>query len=130
MPESPVVVVGGGASGLSSAAALKRKGIDAVVLEQDAQIGGSWARRYDRLHLHTVRGFSGLAHFGIPSRYPRYLARDEFVAYLQEYATHFGLDVVTSCAVTRISADPDVGKRWKISTSCGTWYARAVVIAT
>src|SRR5213595_3235311 len=102
MPESPVVVVGGGASGLSSAAALKRKGIDAVVLEQDAQIGGSWARRYDRLHLHTVRGFSGLAHFGIPRRYPAYLSRDQFVAYLREYADHFGLQVMPGCEVSRI----------------------------
>lgn len=130
MAESDVVVIGGGASGLSSAAALKRQGIETVVLEQDDQIGGSWARRYDRLHLHTVRGFSGLAYFGIPRRYPSYLARDEFVAYLQEYATHFGLDVVTSCAVTRIGADPDAPYRWKISTSAGTWYARVVVIST
>lgn len=130
MPEAPVVVIGAGASGLSSAGALKRAGIPVVVLEQDAQIGGSWARRYDRLRLHTVRGFSGLAYFGIPSRYPRYLTRDEFVAYLQEYAAHFGLDVVTSCAVTKVSTDPDVPRRWKISTSSGTWYARAVVIAT
>jgi len=130
MPEATVVIVGAGAYGLSSAGALKLAGIPAVVLEQDEQIGGSWARRYDRLRLHTVRGFSGLAHFGIPSRYPRYLARDEFVAYLQEYAAHFGLDVVTSCAVTRVSMDPDVPRRWKITTSSGTWYARAVVIAT
>ena len=63
MTDAPVIVVGGGASGLSAAAALKQQGIDSVVLEQDAQIGGTWARRYDRLHLHTVRGFSGLAHF-------------------------------------------------------------------
>src|SRR4051812_15172871 len=86
-----VVVVGGGASGLSAAAALKKKGIDVVVLEEDAQIGGTWSRRYDRLHLHTVRGFSGLAHYGIPRRFPTYLSRDQFVEYLGEYAEHLGL---------------------------------------
>ena len=73
MPDASVVVVGGGASGLSAAAALKRKGIDSVVLERDAQIGGTWAGRYDRLQLNTVRGFYGLAHFGIQSRFTRYL---------------------------------------------------------
>jgi len=83
-----VVVVGGGASGLSAAGALKMRGIDAVVLEKDPAIGGSWASRYDRLHLHTVRGFSGLAHFAIPKRYPAYLSRDEFVRYLGEYAEY------------------------------------------
>jgi len=127
--EATVVVVGGGASGLSAAGALKRRGIDAVVLEQDAKVGGSWARRYDRLHLHTVRGFSGLAHFRIPRRYPPYLSRDQFVAYLREYADHFALNVVPSCAVDRITRD---GSEWRISTTNGrgAWRSRAVVIAT
>jgi len=130
MPETTVVVVGGGASGLSAAAALKQKGIDVVVLEQDPQIGGTWARRYDRLHLHTVRGFSGLAHFRIPRKYPAYLSRDQFVAYLREYASHFALQVMPGCEVRRIATDPD-SSRWTTSTTSGlTWRSRAVVIAT
>ena len=130
MPDASVIVVGGGASGLSAAAALKQKGIDCVVLERDAEIGGTWARRYDRLHLHTVRGFSGLAHFGIPSRYPRYLSRDEFVSYLREYADHFALNIATDSEADAIWWDP--GKSvWKASTADGkTWAARVVVVAT
>jgi len=125
-----VVVVGGGASGLSAAAALKTNGIDVVVLEEDARIGGTWARRYDRLHLHTVRGFSGLAHYGIPRRFPPYLSRDQFVEYLTEYAEHFGLHVVTASPVGRISTDAATDE-WKITTVAGvTWRSRAVVIAT
>jgi cation diffusion facilitator CzcD-associated flavoprotein CzcO len=50
-----VLIVGGGAAGLSTAGALKKLGLAPIVLEQDAAIGGTWARRYDRLHLHTVR---------------------------------------------------------------------------
>jgi putative flavoprotein involved in K+ transport len=76
MQKTRVVIVGGGASGLSAAGALARRGIESVVLEQDAAIGGSWARRYERLHLHTMRMFSGLAGFPIPRRYPTYLSRD------------------------------------------------------
>ena len=97
-----MVIVGGGAAGLSAAGALARRGIEAVVLEQDAAVGGTWARRYDRLHLHTIRQFSGLAHFPIPSRYPRYLSRDEFVDYLREYARHFALRVVGGTSVRRV----------------------------
>jgi hypothetical protein len=123
-------VVGGGASGLSAAAALKTRGIDVVVLEEDARIGGTWARRYDRLHLHTVRGFSGLAHYGIPRRFPPYLSRDQFVEYLTEYAEHFDLTVVTANPVGRISRDA-AANEWKITTVTGvTWRSRAVVIAT
>ena len=128
VPESSVVVVGAGAAGLSAAAALKKKGIDVVVLEQDPQIGGTWARRYDRLHLHTVRGFSGLAHYRIPRRYPSYLSRDQFVAYLRDYAEHFTLQVVTGCEVRRIDNE---GSHWTTSAAGGAaWRSRAVVIAT
>ncbi len=130
MPETTVVVVGGGASGLSAAAALKRKGIDVVVLERDPEIGGTWSRRYDRLHLHTVRGFSGLAHYRIPRRYPVYLSRDQFVEYLREYADHFGLQVMTDCQARRIAKDSD-GSSWQTTTVGGaTWRSKAVVVAS
>jgi putative flavoprotein involved in K+ transport len=45
MPQATVVIVGAGASGLSAAAALQRRGIDPVVLDQDSALGGTWARR-------------------------------------------------------------------------------------
>ena len=131
MPEFTVVVVGGGASGLSAAGALARRGIDAVVLEQDAGLGGTWARRYDRLCLHTVRRFSGLAHFPIPRRYPTYLSRDDFVAYLNEYARHFELRVVTGANVQRIRSQATSLQGWTVETAGGdVWHGRAVVIAT
>lgn len=128
MPESPVVVVGGGASGLSAAAALTHRGIETTVLEQDETLGGTWARRYERLHLHTMREYSGLAHFPIPARYPRYLSRDEVVTYLREYAGHCRLRVMNGTAVRRVSQR---GHEWSIDTARGDpWRARVVVIAT
>ena len=132
MHESTVIVVGGGASGLSGAAALSRRGVDAVVLEQDHELGGTWARRYERLHLHTVRRFSGLAHFPIPSRYPVYLSRDDVVAYLREYARHFGLRVVVGTTARKIRPTRHTSRReWTVEIADGTvWRARVVVIAT
>jgi putative flavoprotein involved in K+ transport len=131
VPQSTVIIVGGGASGLSTAAALTRRGVDAVVLEQDTQLGGTWARRYDRLHLHTVRRFSGLAHFPIPNHYSTYLSRDEFVAYLGEYARHFALRVVTGVTVRGIRSRDATSQRWTVETSEDeAWQARVVVVAT
>jgi putative flavoprotein involved in K+ transport len=131
VPESAVIVVGGGASGLSAAAALARRKIDVVVLEQDIALGGTWARRYDRLHLHTIRRFSGLAHFPIPSRYPKYLSRDDVVAYLNEYARHFGLRVLTRTSVQGIRSPTTPGDGWIVDTVVGdAWRGRVVVIAT
>jgi putative flavoprotein involved in K+ transport len=130
MPESTVVVVGGGASGLSAAGALARRGIKAVVLEEDKELGGTWARRYDRLHLHTVRGFSGLAHYSIPRRYSKYLSRDEFVEYLGEYARQLDLSVVTGCPVQKVRVESDRPSTWTAVTARGDWHCRAIVIAT
>ncbi len=130
MPKSTVVIVGAGASGLSAAGALERLGIKSVILEEDEQLGGTWARRYDRLHLHTVRGFSGLAHFPIPSRYPRYLSREEFVAYLGEYAHHFDVQVVTGCPVHKIRQEPGTPSSWVATTDRGDWHCRVIIIAT
>lgn len=130
MPESTVVIVGAGASGLSAAAALQRRGIMSVILEEDEQIGGTWTRRYDRLHLHTVRGFSGLAHYSIPRHYPKYLSRQEFVSYLGEYAGHFTLRVITGCSVRKIRLESEAPSSWAAATDRGEWHCRVVVVAT
>jgi putative flavoprotein involved in K+ transport len=127
MPRTDVVIVGGGAAGLSAAGALKRRGLDPVVLEQDERVGARWAARYERLHLHTVRRFSGLAHYGIPADYPRYVHKDLFARYLQQYADRFALDVRLGEPVRRVH--PDDG-RWRIETQVEDWEASAVVIAT
>src|SRR5262245_14407690 len=107
MPEFPIVIVGGGAAGLSAACALKPAGLDALVLDKDRQLGGTWARRYARLRLHTLRPLSGLAHAPSPRDLPRYLARDQFVAYLRDYARRFELTIVAGCAARAVQMESD-----------------------
>lgn len=133
MRDEQVVVVGAGAAGLSSAGALKRLGLAPVVLDRDASVGASWLRRYDRLHLHTVRGFSNLAHVGIPRRYPRYLSRSAYAEYLRFYRERLGIDVVQNCEVLAVRDErtaPDRPTGFVLETSTGDWRARAVVMAT
>jgi putative flavoprotein involved in K+ transport len=129
-PVERVVIVGAGAAGLSTAAALTRRGVDALVLDRSDRIGGSWAARYERLHLHTIRRFSGLAHHGIPSRYPRYLSKDEYAAYLGEYAERFGLRVALREEVTAIRPVAGDNHTWEIQTAQGTGGAQVVIVAT
>jgi cation diffusion facilitator CzcD-associated flavoprotein CzcO len=119
-----VVVIGAGASGLSTGGALARRGVDALVVDRGERIGESWANRYERLHLHTIRRFSGLAHHRIPRRYPRYLSKDEYAAYLREYAVAAGLRVALGEAVTAVRAG------WEVETSRRTLPANVVVVAT
>jgi putative flavoprotein involved in K+ transport len=122
-----VLIVGGGASGLSAAGALKHRGRDAVVLERDSRIGARWAGRYERLHLHTVRRFSGLAHYGIPLDYPRYVPKDLFARYLEEYAERLELELRLGTQVTSVGRHNGT---WMVETREGGWRARVVIVAT
>jgi putative flavoprotein involved in K+ transport len=128
MPDTTIVIVGGGAAGLSTAGALKQRGLDAIVLEKGRRIGDIWAQRYDRLRLHTV--FSSLAHYPIPRDYPKYPSKDQYAQYLRDYTRHFGLNLIAGCQVINVRPAADrPTPAWLVESTCGTWRCRAVVIA-
>ena len=77
-----------------------------------------------------MRGFSGLAHYSIPRRYPKYLSREDFVAYLGEYATHLKLRVETSRPVRKIRIESQTPTSWVAATPVGDWRSRVIVVAT
>jgi putative flavoprotein involved in K+ transport len=124
---APAVVVGAGPAGLAVAAALSRAGVPSAVLERGRDVGSAWQARYDSLRLHTARWLSGLPGAPIPRRYGRWVARDDFVAYLREYADHFDVHPEFGVEVHRIDRQ---GEGWRLETSQGARDARAVVIAT
>ncbi len=126
--QTAIAIIGAGAAGLSAAAALKTRGYEATVFDKDERIGGTWSRRYERLCLHTVRRFSGLAHYAIPSAYPRYVPKDLFAEYLQDYAARFELNVRLGQAVRKVR--PLDGSTWALETDSGPWRVRVVIIAT
>ena len=130
--DTPVLIIGGGAAGLSSAASLARQGIHATVLERNNCIGGSWSRRYQTLKLHTIRRYSGLAYYPIPSDRPRYLSKDEYAAYLAEYTEKLGLDVSLGEDVHALHQIPLSTDKmeWEVVTNRGTRRAKVIVIAT
>lgn len=122
-----VVVVGAGPAGLAVAASLRRRGIGGVILERREDVGSSWRDRYDRLHLHTPRVQSHLPGYRIPRRYGRWVARDDVVRYLEEYAEHHRVAPWFGVEVERI--DRRRGG-WRVETSEGPVDGAAVVLAT
>jgi putative flavoprotein involved in K+ transport len=126
-PTEDIVVVGGGAAGLSTAAALKRRGLAPIVLDKDQRIGGTWARRYERLSLHTIRRFSGLAHRPLPRHYPKYVPKNLYAQYLEGYADSFGLDVRLNMPVRTIRP---TGPLWEIESNGTVLSVRVAIVAT
>jgi putative flavoprotein involved in K+ transport len=129
-----VYVIGGGPAGLAAGAELRRRGMHPVILERGEQVGTSWRAGYDRLHLHTVRGLSGLPGFGIPRQAGRWPSRDAVIDYLERYRAKHELEVRGGIEAKRIAAaeaqDGD-GIRWVIHTTAGERLpARSVVVAT
>jgi putative flavoprotein involved in K+ transport len=123
-----IVIVGAGPAGLSTAAALRVRGVDSIVLDRGERVGASWDERYERLHLHTIRRFSGLAHHGLSSELPRYVSKSQYAAYLRDYVRHFALDVRVGVDVTAVRQAPANG--WELETTDGRWSCDVVVIAT
>ena len=126
---APVVVIGAGPAGLAAAASLQERGFPCTVLERASSVGAAWRGRYDSLRLHTIRWLSGLPGAPIPRRYGRWVARDDLVAYLREYASNRRLEPELGVEVTRIERDTD-GAGWRVETSKGSRAASAVVVAT
>ena len=122
-----VAIVGGGSAGLAVAALLVRAGLRPVVLEAGPEPGAAWRSRYDRLRLHTPRRLSGLPGLAIPRRYGRWVARDDLLAYFDEYARIHGLEVRTNVVVERLEQDHD---GWRLETAAGPVAAATVVVAT
>ncbi|GGZ14259.1 NAD(P)/FAD-dependent oxidoreductase [Streptomyces nitrosporeus] len=128
--DRPVYVVGGGPGGLATAAVLRQHGVRAVVLERTGGVGASWRNHYERLRLHTTRRWSSLPGLPLPRRFGRWVSRADMVRYLEKYAEHHELDVVTGVEVSRIDPAPD-GTGWRLSASGGrVLTGRAVVVAT
>ncbi|WP_284981189.1 NAD(P)/FAD-dependent oxidoreductase [Arthrobacter sp. efr-133-TYG-118] len=126
--EIDTLVVGGGQAGLATSHFLSRAGVEHLVLERRAALGGAWQDRWDAFVLNTPNFSLELP--GMPYTGPEpeaFMARDDAVDYFRDYARRIGAPVRTGTDVTRISTS-DGG--FSVETSDGGWLARNVVLAT
>ena len=127
METRDLVIVGAGSAGLATGALLRRAGLEPLLVEAGPEPGAAWRERYDRLHLHTPRLLSGLPGRRIPRRFGRWLARDDVLEYLREYADSEGLDIRTGTRVERIERTGDL---WQLDIPGSPLAARDVIVAT
>ncbi|QDP16901.1 YUC6 [Turnera subulata] len=110
------VIVGAGPSGLAVAACLKEKGIPTVVIERYSCVASLWKlKTYNRLRLHLPKQFCELPLMGFPSEYPTYPTKDQFIAYVEEYAKKFDIRPHFNETVSRAEYDQNLGF-WHVKT--------------
>ncbi|CAM0880475.1 unnamed protein product [Alopecurus aequalis] len=106
-----VVIVGAGPAGLAMAALLGVAGVPYVLLERCSCIGSLWRHRtYDRLCLHLPKRFCELPLMSFPPSFPTYPSREQFLEYLESYATRFHIEPQFRKAV--VSAEFSGGFWW------------------
>jgi cation diffusion facilitator CzcD-associated flavoprotein CzcO len=127
MNHSDAIIVGAGPAGLACAVSMVALGLSATVLEKADTVGSVWRRHYDRLHLHTDRGHSGLPGMAMPRSYPTYPSRKQVVEYLESYAAHFRIQPVFNTTVLKVARH---GSQWMVDTNKAAVSAPVVVIAT
>jgi cation diffusion facilitator CzcD-associated flavoprotein CzcO len=121
------IIIGAGPAGLAAAAALRARGLNAVILEKSDAVGAVWRRHYDRLRLHTDRARSGLPGLPMPKAYGRYPSRAQVVEYLEHYTAKFDLKPVFNAPVHALRRE---GQSWCAEAGENSQTAPIVVVAT
>ena len=113
-----VLVIGAGQAGLAVSHELGSAGVEHVVLEAD-RVARAWSARWDSFHLvtpnHTVRLPGGEYRGEEPHGF---MARDEVLAHLREYAASFDAPVEEGRPVTALVQE-DGGFRADTSARMG-----------
>ncbi|MEU8834904.1 ArsO family NAD(P)H-dependent flavin-containing monooxygenase [Streptomyces sp900116325] len=127
-PDTDVVVIGGGQSGLAAGYHLRRLGVDFVILDAQSTSGGAWQHTWDSLHLFSPAAYSSLpGRLMPPQPGETYPDAAHVVSYLTDYEERYELPIQRP---VRVKGVHEHGPLLRVITDAGTWHARAVVSAT
>jgi len=113
-----VGIIGAGVAGLATAKVLKQAGYEVVIYEQAPDVGGVWSRtrRYPGLTTQSPKAQYSLSDYPMPREYPEWPTGAQVQAYLEAYASHFGLGPALRLGTEVTSAAPVAGGGWAITT--------------
>jgi putative flavoprotein involved in K+ transport len=122
------IVIGAGQAGLAAGYQLKRRNLNYIILEASGAASGSWPHYYKSLRLFSPASYSSLPGMRFPGQGSHYPTRDEVIEYLNHYAAHFELPVITQTRVERVEI---TGDGYRVSSANGASYVtRSVIAAT
>lgn len=128
------LIIGAGPAGLAVGGALRQHSSfqreeALLIVDRAPAVGASWRGHYDRLRLHTERSLSSLPGLDLPPAYGRWVARNDVIAYLEDYARHHRLPLQLGTEVRGLTAEPE-RRGWRVQTSAGDLQAQSLIIAT
>lgn len=115
------LIIGAGFSGLGVAAAFSRRGVAFDMVEADDEIGGNWYHGvYETVHIISSRRTTEYADYPMPAHWPDFPSKDQMLAYLRDYAEHWGLraHLELGTAVTDVRPRGD-GEAWEVTLASG-----------
>jgi len=135
----PVCIIGAGSSGLTTAKALKERGVEFECFEIGSDIGGMWryendnglSSAYRSLHIDTSRDNLAYSDFPIPKDQPDFLSHFEVIKYFEAYVDQFRLrpHIRFNTRVEKVERDVGDGS-WMVTLENGqTHRYRAVLVA-
>ncbi|KAJ7837039.1 FAD/NAD(P)-binding domain-containing protein [Mycena olivaceomarginata] len=126
-----VVVIGAGPSGLVACKSLLEAAstdfpFDPIVLEQEADIGGTFRyRSYQNATLVSSKQLTSFSDFRLPFEHPDHLTLEEYVDYLRAYCKNFGITerIHLQTKVVSVSRNPAGGHivSYVKKTPSGEW---------
>ena len=124
------IIIGGGPSGLATAACLGDKGVPSLILEKENCIASSWKlRTYERLTLHLPKKFCELPLMPFPANFPTYPTKEQFISYLESYVDHFSIKYLLGMKVKSAEYDSSI-RFWRICTSDLEFISQWLIVAT
>lgn len=127
MKKTNTLIIGASISGLPSAASLRNKKIDYIIIEKENQAVTPWRNHYDRLHLHTSKRFSHLPFKKFGSNIPRYPDRQQVIDYLEDYQKVFNISPVFNTEAISVRKE---GESWVTETFNDVFRSKYLIMAT
>jgi cation diffusion facilitator CzcD-associated flavoprotein CzcO len=124
-------IIGAGVAGLTTAKVLQQAGHEVIVWDKAPDIGGVWSRsrRYPGLTTQSPKAQYSLSDFPMPAAYGEWPTGAEVQAYLEAYASHFGLGPALRLATEVTAATPEPDGGWSVTAGGSTERVDKLIVA-
>ena len=127
MSRVPTLIIGAGQAGLAVAYYLRRNKLPYLVIDDQAEPGGSWLETWDSLRLFSPARWSSLPGWLMPAGTGEYPTRDDAIAYLREYERRYEVPVRRPVHIESVKREE---RELLVASATESWRAEAVISAT